>query len=282
MIPKFLTVFCSSLLVVFLLSGCANDQYAIEKEYWWAKKQAEKVFKNPEGSPPFELEQAIKKLNKFSQKYQKSNLAIDAEFNISRLYLVKKEYDKSRAQLKLMLGKHKELKAICSDALFFIGKAYEAEDKWGMALEQYKKVIQLYPETLRGFDLPVYIAGYYRAKHQPDKMIAAFGEAITYYKSLAAKYPNSQMSIAAYNQVISCYAALKDWQNAINSLDVIAANYKGKVPLDRILFQKALIYSSGLKDNLKAKETLKELIRDYPESKLIKNATALLEKMEKK
>lgn len=265
-----------------LLAGCANDQYAVERQYWRVRKQAEKIFKNPYASPPYELEKAVKLLNDFARKYPKNNLSIEAEFNIARLYIVKKEYDKARTHLQMMLNKYKAFEGVSSEALFLTGNSYEAEDKWGLALEQYRKIIRDYPITPRGIDMPVYIAQYYKIKHEPDKMISAYQEAISHYQALAEKYPGSGLAFKAHILVPRCYILLKDWQNAINSFNAIIENYKSKANLDFALMEMALIYNRQLKDKVKAKEALGRLIKEYPDSKLIKAAQALLKEMDEK
>lgn len=277
-LSHFILVIC----VVAFVSGCGTDQYTIERKFWQAQKQAEKIFKNPHASPPRELERVVKLLNAFAQKYPKSNLAIESEFNIARLYIVKEEYPKARTQLRTILNKYNESKAISSEALFLIGNSYEIEDKWGLALEQYKKIMLEYPATLRGLDIPIYIAQHYKVKYQPDKMVAALGEAILHYKALANKYPVSPLALRADSLVAECYIALKDWPNVINSFNLIIDKYKGKVDVSGTLIDMALVYNRELKDKVKAKETLERLIKDFPKSKLVKTAQALLKELEKK
>lgn len=264
-------------LLGLALIGCSTDQYAIERQYWQIQRQAEKIFKNPQASPPNELERVVGLFNKFIQNYPKDNLSTEAEFNIARLYIVKEEYDKARTQLKTIIDKHGQSEGICAEAIFLNGNSYQVEDKWGLALEQYKKIMQEYPITLRGIDIPVYIAQYYKAKYQPDRMMAAYQEAISHYRALADKYPDSPLAYKLDSLVAQCYIALKEWQNAIASFNSIIEKYKGKVNnVDALLLDIALIYHRELKDKAKAKETLERFIQDYPNSKLIKTATALL------
>jgi TolA-binding protein len=272
----FITVFA-------ILAGCGNDQYAIERRYWQLQKQAEKIFKNPHASPPQELEKVVKVLNNFSQKYPKNNLAIEAEFNIARLYLVKEEYEKARTQLKSIINKYNQpkLEPIRAEATFLMGNSYEIEDKWNLALEQYRKIMQEYSTTIRGLDIPIYIAQHYKVKYQPDKMIAALQEAVGHYKALAEKYPNSPLAYRAHTLVPVCYIALKEWQNAISALNTVIEKYKDKVTQDGTLMDIALIYRNELKDKMKAKEALEKLLKDYPQSKLIKTATAILKELAK-
>jgi len=276
----FFTLILSCLFAV--LAGCGNDQYAIEKQYWQAQKQAEKIFKNPHATPPRELERVVKLLNRFIEKHPKTNLALDAEFNIARLYIVKEEYDKARTQLRTILNKYAKSEAICSEAVFLIGNSYEIEDKWNLALEQYKKIMQVYPITLRGLDIPIYIAQHYKVKYQPDKMVSALEETIGHYRTLASRYPKSPLSLKAHTLVAECYIALKDWPNAISSFNTVIDNYKDKVKMDGILLDIAIIYNRELKDKVKTKETLEKLIKEYPKSQFVKTAQALLKELEKK
>ena len=258
------------------LCGCTNDQYSIEKEYWQVKKQAESIFRNPAATPPNELERVVKQLENFIAKNPKNILAIESEFAVARLYAAKDEFEASRKQLKNIMNKYSKSAVVCSEALFLIGNSYQAQDKWESALEQYKKVIADYPLTTRGLETPVYIAQYYKVKFQPDRMLSAFGEAIEHYRALAAKYPDSPLAYKAYTLIASCYSATKDWQNALATLNTITDKFKVKVRLDTILFDMVLIYKKELKDDLKAKETLERLIKEYPDSKFIKPAETLL------
>ncbi len=258
------------------LSGCGNDQYAIEKQYYQAQKQAEKIFKNPHASPPNELERVVNILSKFAEKHPQTNLAVEAEFNIARLYIVKEEYDKARTQIQKILDKYSKSEGVCSEALFLKGNSYELENKWDAALLQYKKLMQEYPITLRGLDIPIYIAQHYKVKYQPDKMVAALQEAAVHYQALAAKYPKSPLAYRAHMLLAQCYIELKDWQNAVSTFSSIADTYKDKVNADGVLLNMALIYERELKDKVKAKEALERLSKEYPRSALIKTATALL------
>jgi len=267
---------------VLILSGCADDQYTIEKKHWRVQKQANKIFKNPHASPPKELENTVKLLNNFAQKYPANNLAVDAEFNIARLYIVKEEYDNARAQLKSLLDKYNKSDFICAEALFLLGNSYEMENKWDSALTQYKQMIQKYPLTLKGIDMPLYIAQHYKVKYQPERMISAYQEAIAHYNALAAKYPGSPLAYNCQNLVAQSYLALKDWQNAIAALNNLIERYKGKVKTDGILMEIALIYQKELKDTPKAKEALETLLKEYPKSKLVKAAKSLLKEWSKK
>ncbi|MBU1906419.1 MAG: tetratricopeptide repeat protein [Candidatus Omnitrophica bacterium] len=270
------------ILSACLLAGCANDQYSIEKNYWKAKKSADSIFNNPHASPPFELERAVKLLDAFSKKYHENDLSVDAQFKIASLYLVKKQYDKGRARLGQIIDVYSDSELVSSEALFLVGKSYELEDKWGLALNHYKRIIKEYPLTKKGFDVPLYIAQYYKIKYQPDKMNAAYREAAVHYKTLAGKHEDSLIGFSAYNLVARCYMALKEWDKSIDSFNIIIDKYKGKVNLDSIYLNTALIYKNELKNKSGARGMIEKLIEEYPQSKLTNTATDLLKEIDKK
>ncbi len=265
-----------------MLSGCQiDDQYAMERQYWQVQKQAERIFDNPHASPPNELERVVRLLKKFAEEYPQVGLAVNAEFTIARLYIVKEEYDKAREELRSLLGEHTDSQSISSEALFLIGNTYELEDKWSLALPEYKRIMREHSATPRGLGIPIYIAQHYKLKYQPDKMVDALQEAVEHYRRLADKYAASPLGFRGYSLVAQCYVLLKDWQSVINTLNIIVDRYKDRINVDGVLMDLALVYRRQLNDGAKAKEVLERLIRDYPESKLLNMATALIEEIDK-
>ena len=124
--PKSLSI--GFVLICLLVCGCANDQYAIEKQFYRAQKQAAKIFKNPHASPPNELQRVVNILSNFAQKYPKNSLSVDAEFTVARLYIVKEEYEKARSYLRGLIEKYSKAQKICVEARFLIGNSFQIED----------------------------------------------------------------------------------------------------------------------------------------------------------
>jgi outer membrane protein assembly factor BamD (BamD/ComL family) len=263
----------------FVLAGCANDEYSIEKKYWQAKKQAEKILRNPHATPPNELDKAVNNLNVFSEKYPKSNLGIDAEFSIANLYIIKENYDAGRAQLRKIIQKYNKSKELVAQAIFLIGNSYELQDKWASALEQYRKIMQDYSETIKGLEIPIYIAQHYKIKYEPDKMMAALQEAITYYKGIAARHPVTPLSYNMDLLVAQCYMETKDWQGAIDTLNGMLTTYNGKANFEEILLSLSGIYAQRLNNPAKAKEILEVLLKEYPKSKYAKSAKEIIKRL---
>ena len=192
----------SVVLAGFLLfsAGCGNDQYSAERQYWLAQKNADTIFDNPYASPPRQLERAVEIFNKFASSHPGTALAAGADLTIARLYMVKEEYVKAIQKLNEIMKKYRDADEVYAEALFMNGYAYQAQEKWELALQEYNKLIRESPFSLRGLVMPLYIAQYYKIKYQPDKMITALKEAIIYYRGLAQKYsvtlPNRYIAIA--------------------------------------------------------------------------------------
>lgn len=262
-------------------SGCSNDQYAVEQRFWRAQKQAERIFRNAKATPPKALAQTIGMLNTFAHAHPQSNMALEAELTIARLYLVKEEYEKGRRQLRILLDKYQKSATLSSTLIFLLGNSYELEDKWPQAIEEYRQLMLRYPMTLRGLTVPIYIAQHYKVTYQPDKMIAAYQEAISHYQGLIERYPVSPLSYQAYSLIAQCYVSLKEWRSAITTFQTMLTTYRNKVPLDGIYLSIAMIYKNELKDTAQAKAALTQMMSEYPTSRLCAVAKSLLAQWEK-
>ena len=80
---------------------------------------------------------------------------------------------------------------------------------------------------------------------------------------------------------VQCYSAIKDWPQTVAMMDLILEKYKGKINLEELYLNKALICLHQLKDKVKAKETVEALLKEYPKTKLKKAAEAFLDKISK-
>lgn len=268
---------------LLILSGCnPKDYYLIEKEYYRIKKEAKKIYNNPFASPPKELERVVGLFKSFTQKHPtKNNLTIDAQFEIARLYAVKEEYDKAREELKAIIDKYSDNRSIVTEAIFLTGNTYQAQDKWPAALEQYKKIMREFATTVKGLRMPMYIANYYKFKHEPDKMIAAYRDAARHYNSLKTNTNNPLVKYIVSGLLARSYIALKEWENALSTYNVMLSEYSGKLNMDIILMEMAIIYSKELKQKDKTKEVLTQLLKQYPKSRYVKAAQKILKELSK-
>jgi TolA-binding protein len=265
--------------VSLIICGCGKDQYAIEKQYYWAHRAMQKVMNNPHATPSNELDRVVGQLRNFTLEYPNTNLAIEAEFDIARLYIVKEEFSRARDQLNRIIDARQKSPVIVSEAMHLIGNSFEIENNWEAALKEYKKLMENYPTTKRGLDAPVYIAQHYKAKFQPEKMMSAYSDAIDHYRLLSERYNNTAFSFKLEMLIADCYAAKNDWKGAATSLEGIIYRYLGKVDVDGLMLNAAMIYSQRLKDHVRAKQIIDTMMRDYPQSKYTSAANDFLKSL---
>lgn len=271
------------LVLVFLIStfsGCGNDQYAKERKYWYIKREADKIFQNPHAVPVWELEGVIGKLRNFVKENPDTAMALEQEFVIGRLYGIKERYDEAEAEFNKIIDKYADKPNVCAEAMFLIGKVYEVQERWDLALKEYKKIMNEYPITGKGLDMPFYIAKHYEENHEPEKMVAAYKQAIAYFDSLALTHPSTRFGYIVSILKAQCYIELKDWESAIGAYNEIIGKYREReIVLDQPLMSIAMIYYKQLNNPSRAKLTLEKLVKDYPESRFINTAKKILEEI---
>jgi TolA-binding protein len=264
------------ILVTCILSGCGQDQYAVERDYWKVNQKVQAIFKNPLATPPNEVERVVALLNKFTTKYPQNTLAVRAGLSIGKLYMVIGQQEQARTQFADMTRKYGKSSSVVSECLFLTGKSYQLQDDAESAINQYRKIIAKYPLSQRGLQMPLYIAQYYGASKDEPKMRDAYTDAVAHYESLAQKDMKSALAFRAYTLVAECYAGLKDWPQAIATLETIETNFKTHAPMAGVLMNIAIIYHRELHDKRMARATLQRIIDEYPKSKYVKAAKDLL------
>ena len=269
----------SAIFLCVLLAGCSQDEYSIEREYYRVQRQAGEILGNPEATPPRELAAVVDALNGFLARYPKSNVAVESQFTIARIYIATGEYAQAHEQLKKIMRLPGGSGIIQAEAMFMRGEAYEAQNEWGLALEQYQSLIREHPVTPRGLEVPVYIALHYKRKLQPEKMIEAFREAIGHYTALAEKYPATPLALQCRTTTVRCFLELNESEKAIAVLESSIKEFNGKIPVDELMLTIANIYYTRLKNVPEATAMLDRVIREFPGAASIPQARLLLDKI---
>lgn len=269
------------MFVVFCLGlcGCENKGFRAEREMWKAHKMAQAIYKNPKGTPPFQLARAQDEYRKVMKKYPESLFAVQSQFSIGHLYLVMGEFQKARDEYRKLAFDCGKKGNLCAEAYFAIGNSYELEGKWDNAQANYKKIMAEFPFSTKSLDLPIYIIRHYRRAADDKNVKTAVDEAVSYYLGLKAKAGTEKGKYILESLVTRSYIEGRQYEDAIASLDKISRDYPKMNP-DQACLTKAIIYANKLKDKGKAKEELHKILREYPQSKLAKAAEALLKKLQ--
>jgi tetratricopeptide (TPR) repeat protein len=274
-----LTLF--ALILCAFLAGCGQDEYAIEREYYHAQKDAAAVASNPEAVPPLELKRVVDTLGSFAVRYPGTNVALDAQFTVARLYVVVKQYAKGQEEFTRIGQAYAKSEQVNSEVLFLSGVAYEEQGDWNAALKQYNTLMKSYPRTPRGLEVPLHIALRYKSKLQPENMMDSLREAVTHYENLALQAPGTQLALQARMLAAQSYSGLEDWKDAVKTLEAIIKDFKDKIQTEKIQFQVVEIYAGPLKDPAAAKDILNKLIAANPKGPVYKAATQMLKQLEK-
>lgn len=269
----------AAVILSFLaLLGCESRDFKAERSMWRAHKMSQQIYKNPKGSPPSQLTGVQNAYRTIIKEHPDSLFAIQAQFSIGHLYLVKGEFQKARDAYEKLTLRCDERGNACAEALFAIGNTYELEGKWDDALEKYRKIMEAYPFSTKSLDLPVYIIRHYRKAADEKKRYSSVDQAAAYYEGLKAKNRTEKGDYILDTFIARSYAEGMRWQEALDAFEKIAKGYPKNRP-EEALLMKALIYNNHLRDKAKAKEELLRIAKEYPASKLAKNLEAYLKKL---
>lgn len=266
------------LLLGLSLAGCESKGFKAEREMWRANKLAQAIYRNPKGTPPFELTQAQNAYRKIIEKYPNSLFAVESKFGIGHLFLITGQFQKARDEYKKMTLDCTKRGNLCAEAYFAIGKSYESEGQWDNALANYKLIMQTFPFSSKSIDLPIYIIRHYKRAKDDKGVRRSVDEAVSHYVGLKSKPEAEKGGYALQALVSRSYMEGGQWQDALDSFNKIIRDYPKNNP-DQALFVRAVIYYNKLQDKAKAKEELLKLIKEYPQSRLVKAANAVLKKL---
>lgn len=268
-----------SVVLFMFLCGCSVGDYGAEKLYWKATKEYSAILKKAGQVKPLDFQKVITLYREVIAKYPDWNNTANAYFNISRLYVIQKEYDLAILELEKLKEKFYRNPDICSNADFTIALIYEEQGKWEESLEYLKIVETAYPQTYSAFLAPLFMARHYKKSGEVGKWQQPYQDAISKYKAIIAQNPNSLNALAALDFVIMALVEQGTEEKAFVYLEEIIEGYPGSLVRAKALFSKSLIYEREAKFD-KAISSLEEIIKDFPNTALSKAAQEQIEKIE--
>lgn len=266
------------LCVILGLSACESRVFKAERQLWRAHKLSKAIYRNPKGTPPFQYARAQDAYRAIMKKYPDSIFAIQSQFSIGHLYLVRGEFEKARAEYKKLTTDCGKKGSRCPDAYFVIGNSYELEEKWDSALANYRKIIKSFPLSPKGLDLSIYIVSHYKRARDEANMKISIDEAVAHYQGLKSKVETEQGDYILQSLIARTYMEAGYWLDAVDSLNKLIRDYPKRGAQDAY-FLKAIIYNNKLKDKTKAKAELQQIVTLYPGTKLAKQAAIFLKKL---
>lgn len=256
------------MILGFSLAGCSNE-YQSERHLYRATRLAKNVFLNPEAIPPQEFNRIVKAHEFVYETYPGTWSAKRARTSLGALYLAKKEYDKSRDTYKEVIKLYPGDNNIVIEAKFAIGKSYEEEGLWDKALLEYNKLMEEYPHTEMGFNLPMYIAKYYDKQGDTVRRNRAYDAAIARYGKISAENPDTVIGYQAENFTVMCCLEKADWERAAASLERLIMDYPRARNLALSIRMLADLSVNRLKTPERAVKLYEDFLEKYPEHAIV-------------
>ena len=286
---KILIILSSILVGIFVILSLLdrNGEYNAEKMIWKTNQKFFELTKDPNSIPDKIFLQLDKEYELIANRFPNSPLAKKAYVSIARMYLVKKDYQTVRNKVQIIFEKYPKDTAMCAEATSLIGKSYELSGDWPNALRVYNDLMQKYPTTEIGLNVPLYIANYYQTNKSAANAQQAYDTAIVYYKKIASDYSNSVIEFKSLGLLANCYFFKKMWREGVVTLGDLLIKYpSGEFlsfhEIDLLLKTMNTISVTQLKDYALPIQIYQNFITQHPKhdlNKLLKKIIQALTKL---
>ena len=200
------------------------------------------------------------------------------------------EFDRARKEFQKLLRAYKESRE-AAEAQYFLGRCREEDRDYYKAFQDYRKTIKNYPSTKR-FDEILereYQLGNYFLSGKKRKflgiaaLLPARDKAVEIFQAIVDDGPFSQYGELAQYKLGLAHLALQDYEAAVSAFEQVLSRYPNSPLIDDARFQ---IAQASLKGTFSpgydqsptdlAIRELEAFVREYPESKLVDEATKRL------
>jgi len=259
------------LLISFIISlsifnGCSIDpNYDAEKAFWHAEQKANQILKTSKNNPSKkDLEQIIKNYKQVIQITPLSPLSLKAKEIIINIYLSQKRYKEVHFELKSIIENFSINKRIASQSYLKNGKIYELENKFNEAYLEYEKIIDLYPVSVIGLNMPTYLLEFYKKHKQDIEYKWTFKQAQRHYLSIINEFKGTSHENALKNYLLKLYFKEEKWEKIINFWNETSTQDNADTPLImRSAISRANVYALKMNKTNKAVSILKDLVEKY-------------------
>ncbi|EKD26691.1 MAG: hypothetical protein ACD_79C01060G0002, partial [uncultured bacterium] len=253
--------------ISLLISGCGTSHYNAEKAFWYAETNSQRILKEKSGKlEESDYDHIINGYRKVTKVAPLDNLAMKSMFIITNIYYAQKRYDKAHMELNSIIQNFSSDKDLATHAFYLNGKIWEIEEKFNEAFLEYEKILDLYPLSNRGIEMPLYLFRFYQTHKDVLEYTYSMDRVITHYKWLIDEYSNTSYEDMLKNFLLRAYFIGEKWDEIINFWNSELSEKKEDIPLImKGSIAKAEILSGKLNKELDAIDICKQLIVDYPE-----------------
>jgi len=223
---KIITTFCLVLVGLFIfLSLLDSGEFAMEKKLWYAQKQYEALARDPKAVPDKSFQELADRYAAIIKRYPDASLTPKVYIKIGKIYLMKKDYGKARASYQEILKRYSKNDALCAEAILNVGDSYSIEGRNEQALREYQSVLERYPLTTIGINMPLYLADFHLRNKNAEESAAALRMAIGFYQKVAKENPNTPLEFEARWLLATTYLAQQKWETGVRSFGDILSDF---------------------------------------------------------
>jgi len=254
----------------FFVFACSDSHYVAEKLLWQAEKNTKELLKNKSNRlSSDDYEKIISYYREVTERVPLDTLSSKAHFFITDILLREGKYEEARKELRVVINNFSSSGAIASQAYFAIGRIFESQGKWEEAKEEYDKIIDLYPLTNIGLNLPLYIVQHYTLKNNNKEKESAYRKALRHYKGLIEEYKDTSVVPLVKDYLARAKLNHGNLEEALSVWDEIKNEYSASPLAIKALFTKARLYERELNDKKQAIKEYQEFIEKYTNHKTI-------------
>ncbi len=196
----------NTLLRLFILFFLGSLYFcALSPSTLWAQNNEDELFLVSQKA--FEdgfYDVAIRYINQLLEQFPQTDKSVQANLLLGQCYFFKTQYLKAYDVFSKLL-KYQEFK----DATFYwLGETYLKGSDYSKAEEQYKKIIELYPNSIYLPQAYYSLGWVYFETNQYEKAKETFLELIKYF-------PTNQLAEDTYFKIAECEFNLQDYKNAV-------------------------------------------------------------------
>jgi TolA-binding protein len=236
-------------------------------------------------------------LQSLPQRFPASTFVADANMEIANTYLAEENYRSAIAPLNNIIN-DKRATSLQPQAHLKLGIAYFNLDQDNEALNAFKRLVSLYPNSRESDDAVEYVRNIFVSQQKPEQYITFMKEngknvsyteedsltfasaearfnsndpnnALAGFNAYLTKFPEGRYAIAANYYAAELYDDKKDFANAAKAYELVASKAPNKYA-EKSVLQAARINFFELKDYAKSEQLFIQLksIATQPESRL--------------
>jgi tetratricopeptide (TPR) repeat protein len=222
--------------------------------------------------------QAMKIYTDMLEKYPNARKLSRVHLAMGKIHLQRGALAMSREKFKGVIFDFPEQAAIGAHAQYYLALTYEMEGEWDKALNEFRWILDNYPNSPEALQVPHHIMEHYIKFSDRELANSAYSQALRDYDRFIAKNPDSPQAVYGQWYIALCHEMMEKWEDAIAALEVLVENYPQSSQVLLSLLRIGEMYEIHLGQPDEALKAYGRLVEKSPRSQLAK---IVLERMEK-